>query len=248
MFQKYDAYVLLSEENRFYFTGFKSTFGCVILSKNERYFLTDARYAAEAITLIKDFIIQTTTGARLFSDINKILTTLGVKNVGYEDECITVAEFKRLKAELETFTLKPASGDIGDSRAIKTDSEVRKIVQAEELTAQALERTIPMIKAGVTEIEVSNEITYQMLRLGAQGPSFENIVAFGRNTANPHHHPTNKRLDRNDLITIDIGAKLNGYCGDMTRTFCLGTPHPKLVKIHKIVMEAQEYVLKNIFI
>lgn len=85
-----------------------------------------------------------------------------------------------------------------------------------------------------------------MQMLGAEGASFDTIVAFGENCAVPHHKPTSRKLDRNDVILVDMGAKLDGYCSDMTRTFCLGTPCDELVAIHKVVLEAQEYALANI--
>lgn len=246
MFEKIDAYLILSEQNRFYFTGFHSTFGCVILTKNERFFLTDPRYASEARSRVSGFNIVTTTGSGLYTDTVKILAKLGVKEIGFEDEFVTVADFKSLKNALDDFTLKAASDEIASLRVIKTSDEVKKVAIAEALTAKALAKTIPFLKAGVTEREISNEITHQMLLLGADGTAFESIVAFGENTANPHHHPSDKKLEKGDMVTFDIGARVNGYCGDMTRTFCFGSPSEKLAKIHNIVLEAQKYALSNL--
>lgn len=246
MFKKVDTYLVLSDENRFYFTGFKSSFGCVILTENEKFFITDPRYAAEARKLISGFTVLTTVGANFYDDIVKVLKKVNAKVVGYEDEYVTVAGFKKLKSVLDGFTLKPASADFNAERIIKTEDEIKKIAAAEVVTQKALLKTLPLLKYGVTEKDISNEITYQMLSLGAEGLAFENIVAFGVNTANPHHHPSMKKLEKNDMVTFDIGAKVNGYCGDMTRTFCMGTPIDKLEKIHQIVLEAQAYALNNI--
>lgn len=247
MFNKIDTYLILSEENRFYYTGFRSSFGCVILTEKEKFFLTDKRYASEAKDVVKDFVVQAVGGGTsLYDEAVKILTKLGSKNVGYEDEHVTVAGFKRLKSALDGFTLRAASADISESRVVKTDSEIEKIAAAETVTAKALAKVVPLLKYGVTELDISAEITYRMLSLGAEDVAFENIVAFGANTANPHHHPSAKKLEKGDMITFDIGAKVNGYCGDMTRTFCLGTPIDKLARIHKIVLDAQTYALSNI--
>ena len=245
MFKKVDTYLVLSDVNRFYFTGFKSSFGCVILTENEKFFITDPRYAAEARKLISGFTVLTTVGSNFYEDIVKVLKKVDAKVVGYEDEYVTVAAFKKLKSELEGFTLKPASADFNAERIIKTEDEIKKIAAAEVVTQKALLKTLPLLKYGVTEKDISNEITYQMLSLGAEELAFENIVAFGVNTANPHHHPSMKKLEKNDMVTFDIGAKVNGYCGDMTRTFCMGTPHETLAKIHQIVLEAQAYALNN---
>ena len=237
MFNKIDAYLITSSENRFYYTGFKSSFGCLILTPNERTLITDMRYASEARKFVKGATILPTTNASYYDDIIKALKKVGAKSIG---------EHKKLKSELEGFTLKPASSDLDEQRMIKTDEEIAKIQEAQAITQRALNKVMSLIKVGVSEKDLSNEITYQMLKLGADGPAFESIVAFGANTAIPHHHPTGKKLEKNDLITIDIGASVNGYCGDMTRTFCLGKPNAKLAQIHKIVLDAQNYVLKNL--
>lgn len=246
MFEKVEAYLILSEENRFYFTGFRSSFGCVVLTETEKFFLTDPRYASEARKCVNGFNIITTSGASLYSDTLKLLQKLNVKSVGYEDEYVTVAMHKAMKSAFEDMTLKSASSDLADKRVIKTEEEIKKVADAEALTAKALAKTIPLLKVGVTEKEISDELTYNMLSLGAEGLAFENIVAFGENTANPHHHVSDKKLEKNDMVTFDIGAKLNGYCGDMTRTFCFGTPIEKLARIHKIVLDAQLYALSNV--
>lgn len=246
MFKKIDTYLVLSEDNRFYFTGFHSSFGCVILTETEKYFLTDPRYASEARKLVSGFNILTTGGAAFYDDIVKVLKKVNARNVGYEDDYVTVAGFKKLKAALYGFSLKAASADFAEARVVKSEGEIQKIANAEIVTQKALLKTLPLLKYGVTEKDISNEITYQMLSLGAEGLAFENIVAFGVNTANPHHHPSMKRLEKNDMVTFDIGAKVNGYCGDMTRTFCMGTPLDKLSKIHNIVLEAQSYALNNL--
>ncbi len=246
MFEKLDAYLILSEENRYYFTGFYSSFGCVILTEKERYFITDARYAAEARKQVEGFNVITVSPAGLYADVKKILVDMDAKAIGYEDEYVTVSVYKKIKSEMEDLNLKPASIDVANERVIKSEVEIAKVAEAQSVTQKALQKTLPLIKIGVTEKDVSDEITYQMLSLGAQSLAFENIVAFGANTANPHHHVSLKKLEKNDLITFDIGAKVNGYCGDMTRTFCLGTPSDKLKQIHSIVLEAQQYALKNL--
>ena len=126
MFTKIDAYVILSAENRFYYTGFMSSFGCVIVTRNGKYFITDPRYAAEARKCVEGFTILTTSGAAFYDDIVKVLKKEEVKTVGYEDNFVTVAGFKKLKAALSDFTLKAASSVFDDLRLIKSDSKSRR--------------------------------------------------------------------------------------------------------------------------
>ncbi|MBQ8882764.1 MAG: aminopeptidase P family protein, partial [Clostridia bacterium] len=210
MFNKIDAYLITSPENRYYFTGFKSSFGCLILTPTEKTFITDLRYSVEARKYIKDATVLPTTSATYYDDIIKALKKANAKSVGFEDAKITFAEHKKLKSELEGFTLKPASVDLDEKRLVKTDEEITRIADAQALTQRALTKTMSYLKVGVTEKDMSDEITYQMLKLGAESLAFDNIVAFGVNTANQHHHPTAKKLEKNELITFDVGAKLKG--------------------------------------
>lgn len=246
MFQNADSYIVFSPQNRFYFSGFRSSFGCVVVTKTARTLITDLRYASEARDVAVGCSVLAITASEFYPAIKSVLTESNAKTVGYEDEYVTVADFAKISSRLEGFDLVPASKEIADSRMIKSDEEVAAIATAQAVTQRAFLKTLSLIKPGVTEKEISDEIAYQLLRHGAQELAFESIVAFGVNTANPHHHPTVKKLEKNDLITIDIGAKVNGYCGDMTRTFCLGTPNEKLAEIHRIVLEAQAYAIDNL--
>ena len=243
---KIDAYVVLGEENRYYFTHFNTSFGCVIVSPKEKIFITDFRYEAAAREKLSEFTIVITSYAELYKNVAEVLKRLKVKCIGYEENYITVAEFKVIKAALEGFTLKPAGEILERARCIKTAEELELIANAETVTQKALAKVIPLIKVGMTESELSAEIMFEMIRGGAQGLAFDNIVAFGENSAKPHHQAGNKKLEKNDMILIDIGAKVNGYCGDMTRTFTLGEPNSQLVTIYDIVLEAQNYALKHI--
>lgn len=244
--KKIDAYMFLSEDNRFYFTHFDTSFGCILVNEKEKYFLTDFRYENAARQMCPDFNIVVVGYSDLYSKVCEILKRMNAKYVGYEDDYITVAEFKNIKSALSDFTLKPASETIARMRAVKTEEELELIAAAENITQKALSKVIPLIKVGITEKEVSAEILFEMIRCGAQSLAFDNIVAFGENSAQPHHKSGNKKLEKNDLILIDIGCKANGYCSDMTRTFTLGEPNSQLISLHSIVAEAQSYALKNI--
>lgn len=245
MATKIDTYVVMGASNRFYFTKLETSFGCVILSDKEKFFITDFRYAGMAKDLT-DFTLITVEGGNLYSAISDCCKKVGAKNVGFEDDVLTVSQFKELKAGLPDFTLKPAGADLVRMRSVKTSDEIGKIAASQIVNQRALAKVVPQIKTGMTEREVAALVTYEILRGGAENVSFDPIVAFGENTAVPHHHPSAKKLDKNDLILIDMGAKTDGYCSDMTRTFTLGEPNAELVKIHSIVLEAQNYALAHI--
>ncbi|MDR0426946.1 MAG: Xaa-Pro peptidase family protein [Clostridiales bacterium] len=247
LFESLDALLLFSETNRFYFTGFRTSYGCVIVGRNTRVLITDGRYEADARKYAQGFEVVTAAGNELFEAADKILKGMGAKKVGYEDEFVTVAAFKAVKAACKEYKLIPASADIYAKRIVKTDDEIALIAEAEAITYRAIHKVLPYIKPGVTEKEISDHLTYAMLSGGAEALAFPNIVCFGVNTAVPHHSPSPaKRLEKNELVLLDIGARFNGYAGDMTRTFSVGTVSDKLQRIHKIVLSAQAYALEKL--
>ncbi len=242
---KYDAFVFMSESNRFYFTRFETSFGAVIIAPDRNVFITDFRYESEARERVTDFDIVISSFSEFYDKIAAILNELGAKTVGYE-ETMSVGEFKDFKSALKDFKLKPAGEIIDAKRAVKTDEEINFIITAQRIAERALLKAISRVKPGTTERELMAEINYEMIIGGAEKYSFETITAFGANSAQPHHHPSDKKLDKDELILVDMGAKYNGYCSDMTRTFCLGDPGEELLRVYETVRQAQEYAIKFI--
>lgn len=247
MFNNYDTLLIFNDDNRYYFSGFRSSFGCVILSPKKKVLITDSRYDSEAKKSAVGFVVIQTSASGFYQVISKQLELIKAKVIGFENDSMTVSEFETLKNELQGYDFVPASKDIADKRVIKSESEIERIALAEEVTVKAFNDVVSSLKIGMSEKEVSDMITYAMLKNGATEPAFSNIVCFGNSSACPHHVPSpDRKLAKNDIILIDIGAKVNGYCGDLTRTFCLGDPDKKLASIHKIVYDAQKFVLKNL--
>lgn len=242
---KFDAFVLLSESNRLYFTHFETSFGAVVLSADRNVFVTDSRYETEARQRLTDFELKVCTYKDFYNVLAQILKSVNAETVGYE-ETMSVNDFKELKAALKGVKLKPACAIIDAKRAIKTDEEIACIRTAQGIAEAALKKAISRAKPGMTERELMAEINYEMVIGGADKYSFETIVAFGNNTSQPHHHVSDRRLERDELILIDMGAKYKGYCSDMTRTFCLGDPGVQLTRVYRNVKEAQEYAIANI--
>ncbi len=244
MFENIDTYVLLTSLNRYYFTKIDTSFGCVILNQNEKIFLTDFRYESYAKRNLPDWDVVIVKGNELFAKIGELLTKLNAKLIGYEDD-ISIATFLQLKSCYEGEYVS-ASAELNNRRAIKTEEEIQKIANAQIIAQKSLQAVVSIIKPGITERDVAAELLYSMQKLGAEGASFDTIVAFGENSALPHHKTGDKKLEKNDLILIDMGARADGYCSDMTRTFCLGEPRDELKLMHSIVLEAQLYALENI--
>lgn len=246
MFENVDAYVILSEVNRFYFTKVKTSFGCVILTPVEKICITDFRYAAYVKQTLKDFTVLTIKGSSLMQVINENLARLGVKKAGFEEESVTVKMFEGLKKNCPSIEFVPASREIALIRSIKSPMEISLMTQAQRIAENALEEVIASLKPGVTEREIAAQLLFKMQMMGADDKSFDTIVAFGENSAVPHHESGDRKLEKNDIILIDMGAVYKGYCSDMTRTFFYGTPNEELKTIYGIVQEAQLYALKHI--
>ncbi|MDD7398897.1 MAG: M24 family metallopeptidase [Firmicutes bacterium] len=124
------------------------------------------------------------------------------------------------------------------NREIKTEEEISLIVKSAEIIDNVFDRVLNSIKVGQTEIEIAEFIFKSVIELGGEGLSFDTIVAFGENGAEPHHVPTDRGLKANEFVTIDMGAKYASYCSDFTRTFVCGRADEKMKEIYEIVKDA----------
>lgn len=129
---------------------------------------------------------------------------------------------------------------IHDVRAVKNKKELANLIQAQRISEKVLGEAVAKLKIGVTELKVANEIKKSFVKFGAPILSFPPIVAFGKNTANIHHEPTNTKLKKGDTVMFDIGATVNHYCSDMTRTYFFGEPNAKQKKVYLDVLKAQK--------
>lgn len=125
-------------------------------------------------------------------------------------------------------------------------SKLRSIEYGGRLLDQSLAFIRPRLHPGISEIQIKRRINYFLNRSGAQGFAFPAIVAFGSHTANIHHKPTDRRLTQNQIVMIDIGIKINGWCSDITRMFFIGKPKPIWLKTYRLVLKAQTAALKHL--
>ena len=244
LFEKNDAVLVFGGSNRFYFTGINTSFGCVLLAPESKVLYTDFRYERVACGIGEGWETIITSPEKLYALLSDRLAAAGAKNVGFDDDSVTVAEFKEIKKNLRDFTFKSVSSAIALLRSVKSEKEIERMKKAQSITEHALSSVLPYLKAGVSEREISAELTYRFLKFGADGTAFENIVAFGENASDCHHTAGDRKLERGDAMLFDIGAKADGYCSDMTRTFVFGEPSGRLSEIYELVLTAQQTVLK----
>lgn len=245
-----DAFLIISDKNRMYFSGFQSTFGyLLLLKKNRNIFITDPRYYEMAQSLENDGIEvqQISSGASALSLVASIFKKHSVKTVGFEDTELTVREFEALRAELKDVALVPVGEHINEVRSIKDDTEISYIKRAQSITDAAFSQVLNLIKAGMTEKDLAVELEYLLAKNGSEGLAFDTIIASGVNTSKPHAHSTDKVIQNGDAVTMDFGARYHGYCSDMTRTIFVGEPGAEMRKIYNVVLMAQRNGITNAY-
>ncbi len=164
----------------------------------------------------------------------------GVRTLYYEDDTITVHTFHDLEKAVEGATFKALGGDIERLREVKDGGEIALIEKACRITGDSFERILSRIHEGMTEKELAVTLDFDMLYHGAEGLAFSTIVAAGKNGSLPHAVPGETPIRRGDMITMDFGAKVGGYCADMTRTVAFGQPSDEMRRVYETVRVAQQ--------
>jgi len=234
-----DALLLEDEVTRFYATGVRSSAGLVLLTPEQRFFCTDFRYI-EAAQICRDAFAVVETGAQNPESQWLRARLRGGMRVGYQAMRMTAAKFAHRKKEFPRVKWVSADAEILGLRAVKDRDEIAAMRRAQAIAESAYGEVLALLREGIAEREVAAELTYRMLRHGADGMSFPPIVASGENGSKPHAAPSGKPLRRGEFVTMDFGCVKDGYCSDMTRTVAVGTPSGEMREIYGIVLRAQE--------
>lgn len=236
------AVVIHNPSNMFYLTEGYTGEGCVFLTEKRRVILTDFRYTEQAERQAPGFeIIMTDSRENKEGDcVRRLIEQEAVSIVRYEADYLTVAAFGRLKAAVgDSLTWLPLKKEPELLRQVKTPAEVLTMRKAAAITSEAFAAILPKIREGMTEKELQIELDFAMLRLGADGVAFDTIIASGENGSLCHAIPGRRQFRKGDMITMDFGARVGGYCSDMTRTVALGEPSPEMKRVYDTVLRAQ---------
>lgn len=239
--------VICSPENRFYYTGFESSDGVLLVSNSNAVFLTDSRYIEAAQSKIKSCTVEELH--RFSEQVPDFVKSFGCGCVLVEQSRLTLAEFARIKKCLpgkDFISDETLDGFINLQRQVKDGEEVENILKAQAIAEEAFDYIISVIKQGMTEKEIALKLDYKMFELGAQALSFETIVVSGANSSMPHGVPSEKRVENGDFITMDFGAVYNGYHSDMTRTVAAGCVTREQEEVYNTVLSAQTAALELI--
>lgn len=236
-----EAVLVVSEQNRRYFTAFPSgDAGVLFMTKNKAYFLIDFRYIEKANEQVKDCEIIMTQNLK--DELSEIVKENDIQTVYTENDYISLSDFLKFKEYLSPAILvddKKFNDEILTLRRKKTPEEIELIKKAQKLTDDTFDYILPKIKEGVSEIELALDMEFFMRKNGAESVSFDFIVVGGENSSLPHGIPTQRKFQKGDFITMDFGATVDGYHSDMTRTVALAPITDEQKKIYDTVLKAQ---------
>ncbi|MDD5055012.1 MAG: Xaa-Pro peptidase family protein [Candidatus Peribacteraceae bacterium] len=215
--KKMRSFLVTSNVNLRYLTGVDCSAGCMVITPRYADLYLDPRYHAAASG-------RSIPGVRIerIDALRERLKNTG--NIHIEGDLVTLTQLSRWKKRYKNTKFVQTSGLIEELRRSKSVSELSNVKRACSITLSILKMMPRLLKSGMSERELSMKIEALALKLGAESMAFPTIVGFGENTAFPHHHPTERRLKRGDIVQIDLGVKVNGYCSDYSRVFFTTQP------------------------
>lgn len=237
--QGLDAVLLQHLPNIRYLTGFTGSAALLLVRSNEAILISDFRYAVQAEQEVGNAARVEIDSVSVWDRLKKILSDVPVETLGYESHIATVRDLERLAGVRSR--LVPAGDLVERLRAAKSPEEVSAIRAAASLAQEALEESLDAIKVGQTEYEVAAILEAGLRRRGSEWHPFPTIVASGPRSALPHARTSDRVLTTGDWLLLDFGARVDGYCADLTRTFVMGSaPDARQQATYQIVRAAQE--------
>jgi Xaa-Pro aminopeptidase len=241
-----DCLLVTNPVNWFYLTGFTGESGILVVDPRKGTIITDGRFTVQAKQEAPGVALLPQRDG-LYRTCVELIVRRRYRDVGFDSEHLTVSQLAALKKAAERkVRFRPAAGLVQGLRREKDKQELARMRKAAILASDVVEAAIRLLRPGVPEFEVAAEIEYQLRKRGALGPAFETIVAFGERAALPHARPTAKRLKRGQLVVLDLGAILEKYCSDITRTVFVGKAPAKVKAWYHAVLEAQAAAIDKV--
>lgn len=234
-----DALLITGIENVRYITGFTGSNGFLIIAGKGGIFFTDSRYTEQASKEIEAGVKVKEYKKKVPELVAEIIDS-GFKRVGFEDSNLTYQEYREIGKGLKGVKLVPLKDKLGSLRSVKSKGEIKIISRAADIAYKAFEKLLPSVKPGKREDDLAIELEYLMRRGGAEGLSFDVIVASGARSALPHGRAGNKLLKQGDPVVIDFGARYEGYHSDETVTVFIGMASERHRRIYQTVKEAHD--------
>jgi Xaa-Pro aminopeptidase len=244
-----EGFFTASISNITYLTGFKGDSSRLLVSQNKAILITDGRYTEQAKN-------ECSTEVEIFKWIDNkryasetyshLLKELQIKVLGIEGNALTVAEFETIQKSALNIVITNNQGLTEKLRAKKTVEEIEYLRKACKISDTALEKTLTFIKEGISELELTAQLEYQLKMNGSEDLSFDTMVLSGARTSLLHGKPGNKALAKGDFVLFDFGALYSGYHADISRTFMLGSPSAQQKEMYQVIFEAQNAAVSTI--
>ncbi len=225
--------------------GFTGSNAILIVSSDAAHFLSDGRYTAQAHREVREADVHIPEG-NLFEHVADKALLRSESTVLFQADHVTVAEHAQLEDHFPSVVWQSVSDLLVEDVAAKDDSEIEHVHAAQGITDEVFDHLCRTIKRGMTERAIAAEIVYQHLKRGAERMAFDPIVASGPNGALPHARPSNRKLQRGDLVVIDMGGVVDGYASDMTRTVAIGPASERARQHYAAVLEAQQHAIDTV--
>jgi Xaa-Pro aminopeptidase len=241
-----DVLLVTNLVNVGYLTGYDGSNGLAVVGARVRAFATDFRYLEQSAEQVHPSFARVRAPRDLLEVVPELVPE-GKVRLGFDDVHMPVRQHARLRELLDDLVeLVAAGGLIERVRAVKEDEEIQRIRTAAQLADASFERIIRDGLIGRTEREVAIALEHDMRERGARRASFDSIVAAGPHGALPHAQPRDVPIRAGELVVIDWGAELDGYCSDCTRTVAAGEPGERAREVYELVLEAQLAGLKDV--
>ncbi|GIV06855.1 MAG: peptidase M24 [Fimbriimonadales bacterium] len=235
----FDALLITNTANLYYLTGFTGSFGALLLTSETERFLTGGIYATQAQSEVPEIALVLNPTLKEFNaTVAETVRGLGVQVLGVESG-ISLGGLQGLRKAMRKVgvRVKPAGAPVEQLRKVKDAYEIARLRDAAQLADATFQHIQRLFQPGIAEWDIAMEIDFYIRRQGAY-PAFDTIAVSGERTALPHGKPSERRLQKGDFVTVDFGAKLNGYCSDLTRTVVIGKASAKQRNIYNAVLEA----------
>ena len=221
-----------------YLSGFTGSAGSMLITKEKAYFFTDGRYTEQVKSQVKNCKIFI-TGSSHLEEIYKQKLIAVDSSVGFESQHVTHFVHKNMCEKFPKVDWVGTENIVETIAAVKDSDEISYLKTAIEITDKVFDEILPLLEPGVTENKIAATMSYKFKEHGADGDSYDPIVASGWRSALPHATPTNKKIEKGDFVVMDFGALYNGYHADMTRTVVVGKATTEQSDIYSIVSESQ---------
>ncbi len=248
----FDSAVITSKINQYYLSDFPFDDGFVVITPEKGYVITDSRYEEVAHLALDSNPEWEVIVGSMFGAIGEKLKADGAESCALEEEDISLALYEKLKEKVEAISgeifgkgkKSGCSSLLTEQRVYKSAEEVEYIKKAQAITDAAFSHVLTKLSTDMTEIEVALELEFFMRKAGADGLAFETIAVNAENSSRPHGVPSTAKL-KEGFLTMDFGAKFNGYCSDMTRTVHIGKATEEEKHLYNTVLEAQRLAIEK---